>query len=160
VPDWISLPELSTPQNRYNLERAMREGIAPARLRTLRSLIFNDLAFSFYNQVEAAKIALSSQGAAVIEMDDKNINLWELYTRSQFEMDIQAYEEQVEKILLDTLANSGLEPGQIDAIVKTGGSSSIPLFTNMLERVFGKEKVRETNPFSSVVAGLAIKAGT
>jgi hypothetical chaperone protein len=160
VSEWTVLPELATPLNRNLLEKTIRENIAPVQLRSLQALLYNDLAFSFYNQVEAAKIALSSQGAAVIEMDDKNINLWELYTRSQFEMDIQAYEEQVEKILLDTLANSGLEPGQIDAIVKTGGSSSIPLFTNMLERVFGKEKVRETNPFSSVVAGLAIKAGT
>jgi len=42
--------------------------------------------------------------------------------------------------------------------VKTGGSSSIPLFTGMLVRIFGEEKVKESNAFSSVVAGLAIKA--
>ncbi len=65
----------------------------------------------------------------------------------------------MEQILLDTLARSGLEPGQIDAVVKTGGSSSIPLFTGMLARIFGAEKVKSSNAFSSVVAGLAIKAG-
>jgi molecular chaperone DnaK (HSP70) len=42
--------------------------------------------------------------------------------------------------------------------VKTGGSSSIPLFTEMLVRIFGKEKVKQSNSFTSVVAGLAIKA--
>jgi hypothetical protein len=42
--------------------------------------------------------------------------------------------------------------------VKTGGSSSIPLFMGMLARIFGAEKVKESNAFSSVVAGLAIKA--
>jgi molecular chaperone DnaK (HSP70) len=42
--------------------------------------------------------------------------------------------------------------------VKTGGSSNIPLFTGMLARIFGAEKVKESNSFSSVVAGLAIKA--
>jgi molecular chaperone DnaK (HSP70) len=61
--------------------------------------------------------------------------------------------------LLDTIAKSGLEPGQIDAVVKTGGSSSIPLFTEMLAHLFGREKVKESNAFTSVVAGLAIKAG-
>jgi molecular chaperone DnaK (HSP70) len=62
--------------------------------------------------------------------------------------------------LLDTIAKSGLEPGEIDAVVKTGGSSNIPLFTEMLTRIFGKEKVKASNSFTSVVAGLAIKAGT
>ena len=47
---------------------------------------------------------------------------------------------------------------EIDAVVKTGGSSNIPLFTGMLVRLFGVEKVKESSSFSSVVAGLAIKA--
>jgi molecular chaperone DnaK (HSP70) len=109
--------------------------------------------------VEAGKIALSNDGATVISLEDKDIALWELYTRSQFETDIYSYLVDVEKVLLDTIAKSGLEPGEIDAVVKTGGSSSIPLFTDMLIRIFGKHKVKETNAFTSVVAGLAIKAG-
>ncbi len=159
IPDWMALPELATPQNRNVLEKAIRAGLAPARLKALQALIYNDLAFTFYNRVEAAKIALSEQGASVISLADRDIPLWELYTRSQFEADIQEYTGPVEQTLLDTLAESGLEPGEIDAVVKTGGSSSIPLFTGMLVRLFGAEKVKTSNAFSSVVAGLAIRAG-
>lgn len=158
VPDWTALPELSTPQNRYNLDAAIQNGIAPSRLRTLKALIFNDLAFSFYNQVEAAKIALSDQGAAVIALSGQNMDLWELYTRMQFEKDIAEHREQIQKIVLDTVAASGLEPEQMDAVVKTGGSSSIPAFTQMLAGIFGAEKIKSSNTFSSVVAGLAIRA--
>lgn len=158
VPDWVALPDLSTPQNRYNLEHAIQKGIAPARLKTLQSLIFNDLAFSFYNQVESAKIALSSQGATVIELVEKDINLWELYTRFQFEKDIHANQTQIEKVLLDTIVASGLEPEEIDVVVKTGGSSNIPVFSQMLQTIFGAERVIASNPFSSVTAGLAIRA--
>lgn len=158
VPDWIALPELSTPQNRYSLEQAIQAGNSPARLKTLESLIFNDLAFSFYNKVEAAKIALSSQGATVIELHDRDIDLWELYTRHQFEQDIAEYQEQIEKVLVDTLKVSGLGPHEIDAVVTTGGSSNIPSFNRMLGRIFGPEKIVASNTFSSVVAGLAIKA--
>ena len=128
-------------------------------MKALESLIYNDLAFTFYNRVEAAKIALSSEGATVISLEDKDIALWELYARYQFESDIRHYLTDVEKVLLDTVAQSGLEPAQIDAVVKTGGSSSIPLFTDMLARIFGVEKVKASSQFSSVVAGLAIKAG-
>jgi hypothetical chaperone protein len=158
IPDWMALPELGTPQNRNTLEKAIQAGIAPARLKALESLIYNDLAFTFYNRVEAAKIALSSEGATVISMEDKDIALWELYARHQFETDIRHYLSQVEKVLLDTIAESGLEPPDIDAVVKTGGSSGIPLFSGMLARIFGQEKLKASSQFSSVVAGLAIKA--
>ncbi|HLO30874.1 MAG TPA: Hsp70 family protein, partial [Anaerolineales bacterium] len=158
VPDWMALPYLGTPINKNILEKAIRAGIAPVQVRALQGLIYNDLAFTFYNRVEAGKIALSSEGATIVSLEDKDIALWELYTRHQFETDIQHYLIDVEKVLLDTIARSGLEPGEIDAVVKTGGSSNIPLFTEMLRRIFGKEKVKESSSFTSVVAGLAIKA--
>jgi hypothetical chaperone protein len=158
IPDWMALPELGTPINRTVLHKAIQAKIAPVRLKALEQLIYNDLAFTFYNRVEAGKIALSKEGATVISLEDKNIALWEMYTRHQFEADIRNYLSEVEKVLLDTIAKSGLEPGQIDAVVKTGGSSNIPLFTDMLARVFGADKVKESNALSSVVGGLAIKA--
>ncbi len=159
VPDWMALPELGTPINRNILKKAIQAKIAPVRLKALEGLIYNDLAFTFYNRVEAGKITLSKEGATVISLEDKNIALWDMYTRHQFESDIHHYLVDVEKVLLDTIAKSGLETSQIDAVVKTGGSSNIPLFTGMLTKIFGAEKVKESNSFSSVVAGLAIKAG-
>jgi hypothetical chaperone protein len=158
IPDWMALPEMGTPINKNILDKAIHAGTAPVQMKALQGLIYNDLAFTFYNRVEAGKIALSNDGATIISLEDKDIALWELYTRSQFEIDIQHYLVEVEKVLLDTIAKSGLEPAQIEAVVKTGGSSSIPLFTQMLTRIFGKEKVKESNAFTSVVAGLAIKA--
>jgi hypothetical chaperone protein len=158
IPDWMALPELGTPVNRNILEKAIQKKIAPVRLKALEGLIYNDLAFTFYNRVEAGKIALSKDGATVISLEDKNIALWDMYTRHQFESDIHHYLLDVEKVLLETITRSGLEPRQIDAVVKTGGSSNIPLFTGMLAKIFGTDKVKESNSFSSVVAGLAIKA--
>jgi hypothetical chaperone protein len=158
IPDWMALPYLGTPINKNILEKAIRAGTAPIQLKALQGLIYNDLAFTFYNRVEAGKITLSNDGATIISLEDKDIALWELYTRHQFETDIYGYLIDVEKVLLETIAKSGLEPGEIDAVVKTGGSSNIPLFTEMLTRIFGAEKVKASNAFTSVVAGLAIKA--
>ena len=160
IPDWMALPEMATPINKNFLEKAIQARVAPVRLKALEHLIYNDLAFTFYNRVEAGKIALSNEGATVISLEDKDIALWELYARSQFEADIQHYVVDVERILLETIARSGLDIEEIDAVVKTGGSSNIPLFTGMLARLFGAEKVKESNSFSSVVTGLAIKAAT
>jgi hypothetical chaperone protein len=158
VSDWMALPYLGTPINKNILEKAIQAGTAPIQLKALQRLIYDDLAFTFYNRVEAGKIALSNEGATIISLEDKDIALWELYTRHQFETDIYHYLIDVEKVLLDTIATSGLEPGEVDAVVKTGGSSNIPLFTEMLTRIFGAEKVKQSSAFTSVVAGLAIKA--
>lgn len=158
VPDWIALPELSTPQNRQRLEDAIRRGTAPARLKALQSLIFKDMAFSFYSRVELAKIALSSQGVVEILLLEKDLDLWELYSRQQFEKDIQDERQQIEQFLRQTIAASGLTPAQIDAVVKTGGSSNIPVFTELLASIFGPQKIIASDTFSSVTSGLAIRA--
>ncbi len=158
IPDWASLPDLSTPMAKAQLEHAILSGEGPVRLKALQALIFNDLAFSFYNMVEATKIALSTQGVVVASLKEKDLDIWELYTRKQFEKDIQEHSEQIEQVLKETVAASGLETQQIDAVVKTGGSSNIPLFTEMLGRLFGPEKVTASDVFNSVTAGLAIKA--
>ncbi len=158
IPDWAALPELSTPIAREVLKRAIEHGEAPVRLKALESLIFNDLAFTFYNLVESTKIALSDEGAKVAGLSEKNLDIWELYTRFQFEKDIREFREQIESTLLDTLSASGLEPGQIDAVVKTGGSSNIPVFSAMLGKIFGERRVKSSDVFNSVTAGLAIRA--
>jgi molecular chaperone DnaK (HSP70) len=91
-------------------------------------------------------------------MKEKDLDIWELYTRSQFEKDIQEHRQQIEKVLLDTVSTSSLDPEQIDAVVKTGGSSNIPVFSDMLGKIFGNDKVKASDVFNSVTAGLAIKA--
>jgi hypothetical chaperone protein len=141
LPDWAALPELSTPRAKAELERAIQAGEASVRLKALEALIFNDLAFSFYNMIEATKITLSSRGVAVASMKEIDLDIWELYTRSQFEKDIREHRQQIEQVLMDTVTASGLEPGQIDAVVKTGGSSNIPVFSLLLERIFGSDRV-------------------
>ena len=158
VPDWIALPDLSTPQTRQRLEDALQRGVGAARLKALQTLIFQDAAFSFYNQVELSKIGLSSQGVVEIRLLEKGLDLWELYCRAQFEKDIQEEYEQIEKFLRQTVAEAGLPPGQIDAVVTTGGSSNIPLFINLLGQMFGREKIKAADTFSSVTSGLAIRA--
>jgi hypothetical chaperone protein len=158
VSDWQVLPQLSTPEMKHRLERAIARSRAAPRLKALEALIFNDLAFQFYNQVESAKIELSGQGSTVIAMEGEDIHLWELLTRLQFEQDIRAYRSLIEKCLLETLDRSGLELEEIDSVIRTGGSSNVPCFIAMLDSIFGPAKVKATNIFSSVASGLAIRA--
>ena len=158
VSDWMTLPELSVPKARLKLEQAIQDGQAPVQLKALQSLIFNDLAFSFYNAVERGKIELSDRGVTVVGMQERDIDIWELYTRWQFERDISSYQARIEEVLLNVVDQSGLEMEQIDAVVKTGGSSNIPLFSDMLAGIFTPQRVKTSDAFGSVAAGLGLKA--
>jgi hypothetical chaperone protein len=158
IADWQVLPQMSTPEMKNRLEKATVKSSRPARLKALDALIFNDLAFQFYNKVESAKIELSKQSSSVISITDEDIHLWELLTRLQFEDDINPMFIRIEKCLMETIASSGLDVGEIDSVIRTGGSSNIPCFIGMLNRIFGPGKVKASNMFSSVVSGLAIKA--
>ena len=158
ISDWQVLPQLSTPTMKHRLEQAIHKGLAAVRLQALQALIFNDLSFQFYNRVEAAKIALSDLPAAVLRMEAEDIHIWEMLTRLQFEQDIAGHYQKIERCLLDTLSASGLKPGQIDSVIRTGGSSSVPCFIEMLNRIFSPDKVKTSSLFGSVTGGLAIRA--
>lgn len=122
-------------------------------------ILINNYAIRLYDEVEWAKIALSSEHFATIQLTGEDIDVWQPIARTQFEAIIAAETHRIETCLLDTLERSGLEAREIDAVVRTGGSAQIPRFVELLGRVFGPDKVVLTEIFSGVTAGLAIRAG-
>ena len=76
----------------------------------------------------------------------------------QFERLIARHVENVEANIDEVLLKSGLNADQIQAVIRTGGSSEIPAFIRMLGSKFGHDRLRPLNPFETIVGGLAIKA--
>ena len=136
---------------------AQISGSHPARVRALESLLVNNYAIRLIDEVERAKIALSTAPFDVIHLTGDDIDVWQPLTRSQFETLIANATRRIEDCLTDTVERSGLEPDEIDAVVRTGGSAQIPCFIEMMERIFGPEKVVLSDVFSSVTSGLAIR---
>jgi molecular chaperone DnaK (HSP70) len=152
------VPELSRPENLHFLELAQITGSHPARVRALESLLINNYAIRLIDAVERAKVALSAAHFTLIRLTGEDIDIWQPVTRSQFEALITDATRRVETCLLDTLARSGLGLEEIDAVVRTGGSAQIPCFIDMMERIFGPDKVVLSDVFNSVTAGLAVRA--
>jgi len=157
--NWQTIPELLRPETLHFLRLARMTSSHPKQIKALESLIINNYAIRLYDEVERAKIALSSAYFDAIQLKGEDIDLWQPITRAQFEALIATETRRIEACLLDTLERSGLDPEQIDAVVRTGGSAQIPRFVEMLGRVFGPEKVVLSDVFSGVTAGLAIRAG-
>jgi len=155
---WQTIPELNRPETLHFLQLAQITGSHPARVRALESLLVNNQAIRLIDEVERAKVALSTAYFTLVRLAGQDMDVWQPLTRSQFEALIAEATRRIEGCLLDTLARSGLEVDEIDTVVRTGGSAQIPCFIELLGRMFGPEKVVLSDVFSGVTAGLAIRA--
>jgi hypothetical chaperone protein len=155
---WQEIPALSTPKTLRLFDEAQRTGDHPSRIRALESLVVNNYGFAVFDAVEQAKRELSDGFSAVVRLQAKDIDVWQMLTRAQFEAIIANHRRAILERVDDTVERSGLAPNQIDAVVRTGGSSQIPCFIAMLAEQFGAEKLHLENTFSGVTAGLAIRA--
>ncbi len=155
---WQEIPALSAPATLRLLDEAQRTGNHPARIHALESLVVNHYGFAMFDAVEQAKQELSDMYCAVIRLWAKDIDVWQLLTRMQFEAIIANHRRSISERVRDVVERSGLEPEEIEAVVRTGGSAQIPCFVAMLAEQFGADKLRLENTFSGVTAGLAIRA--
>ena len=155
---WQEIPALSKPETLQMLDEAQRTGSHPSRVQALESLVVNNYGFALFDVVEQAKCELSEGFHAVVRLQAQDIDVWQLLTRAQFETLIVGHRRKIAGCVQDTVRRSGLRPDEIDAVVRTGGSSQIPCFVALLADQFGAEKLRLENTFSGVTAGLAIRA--
>lgn len=154
---WYSIPSLNNPDIMDFLQRAKYKSSDPEALERLIYLIKTNVGFEVYEAIERAKKQLSECLEAQITYHDGPIDLDVKITRNEFEEIIKPRVEEIEQVVLKTLEKAKLEPGQIDKVVRTGGSSLIPVFANMLEKTFGKEKITLFETFTSIAAGLALE---
>jgi hypothetical chaperone protein len=156
--EWQTLILLNRPDILKFLSEAEHTADHPEQIRSLTSLISNNYGLLMFDEVERAKIELSSLDRTAIRLDAKGLRIEEPLRRQGFEHAIQREAAEIAACVDDTLAAAGLRPGQIDAVLRTGGSSLIPLFQRMLEDRFSPDRVKAVDEFTGVTAGLAIAA--
>jgi len=155
---WDGLASLATLEIRGFLHRMQSDCSVPARLYALESLIFNFYGFALFETVEQVKRQLSTTPFDALRFTGRDIDLWEFVTRSQFESYIRGDWRRIQDAVRDVTERSGLLPQEIDAVVRTGGSSSIPAFVRILEDIFDPSAIQERPVYTTVVNGLAMYA--
>jgi molecular chaperone DnaK len=116
--------------------------------------------------VEAAKVRLSSEKSAVIEIlgllkdaDGDILDVEVELTREQFETLLEPFAERAAELTRAVLASIQFEPDLIDRVVMVGGSSYIPLIVNKMKGLFGEDKVLvHKRPLLAIAEGAAILA--
>ncbi len=156
--NWQELMLLQRTESLEKLQQIERTSRQPLKLRALVNLITSHYGLKMYDLAETVKRTLSAQTHTAIKFDGPGFSVRDMLTRAEFERlirsDIRAISERLDSVLDE----AGLTPDQIDAVIRTGGSSQIPAFIDLLETRFGADKVRELDAFGSVTAGLGIIA--
>ena len=156
--NWQDMLTLQRPGTLEAIEQIEGTAEKPGQIRALRHLISSSYGLKMYDTVEAVKRQLSSANRAAIRLEGDNFDIYEPVTRTDFERVIQPEVDTIDAYLDTMLAQAELSNNDIDRVIRTGGSSQIPVFIDLLERRFGAEKVGSIDTFNSVTSGLGIIA--
>ncbi|PVG04284.1 heat shock protein 70 [Serendipita vermifera] len=130
--------------------------------RTGRDLTRNEWAMSrLKREVERAKMALSSQSSASIELDalDDGNDFSYTLSRAKFEELNKELFEKTMKTVERVLQEANVNKTNVDEIILIGGSTRIPKIQTMVKDYFNKEPNKSINPDEAVAYGAAIQGG-
>ncbi len=156
--NWTLAYELNRPDLRGVILEGMREkGESRQRLERLWELVTRNHAYRVFQAVERAKVRLSDEQCAAIEVPE--LGLRRELRRGELEQAIAGLLEEVGACVDEAVERSGVPAEEIGLVARTGGSSRIPAVIRLLEERF-PGRVVEHAPFSSIAAGLALAAHT
>jgi hypothetical chaperone protein len=156
-PDLLSLSGVRWILTSKTAQLDLSESKAPAA-RLFERIIFGGFAYGFYRAIESAKIALSSQEQTAVRFVRPGININIPLMREEFESLIESDLAIIQEVISATLDQAGVPAEDINLVLRTGGSGSIPAFVRQLNQRFGFQKVEARPAFTSVVHGLGLRS--
>jgi hypothetical chaperone protein len=154
--NWQTMPLLSRPHFMKVLNEYRADN--PAAIDALITLVTRNLGFQLFREIEQTKIRLSEALSTPLTFEQSGIHIRETITRYKFEELIAPEIEAVEAGVRQILHDASIKPEQVDVVLRTGGTSAVPVFTDLLSEIFDRHKLRSLELLTSVVGGLAIAA--
>lgn len=165
IPAWFSTGLSNLDRFKYLLTNPLTfnvlnalEGLDPRAGALVRSIITGGQAYPFYKAIEKAKMDLSNSFTSSIEFHPPQGDLSISLSRAELDLIVAPYIKTVEAQIVKALTGARITPQQVKTVLRTGGSSRLSAFVELLERLFGRVKVREREPFTTVAYGLGIVA--
>jgi molecular chaperone DnaK len=137
-----------------DIDRAFIESMLPERLRGARAVWS-----SVRHAAEAAKRRLSESETVVIKLDLNGEHIRCTLTRTELERLATPLIDRTLDCCRRALADAGLTPADLDAIVLVGGSTRMPLVRQRVKDFFGRDPLCSLNPDEVVALGAAVQAG-
>lgn len=157
---WQTMSDLSRPNHLDRIIQFKRESAPSVKpiMNALETLVTQNLGYQLFRTIERTKRELSTAPMSKLDFEHGPIKIHEIITRDRFEQMIARELAAAEAGVREVMDDAGVTPDDIDVVLRTGGSSAVPAFVNMLAGIFGMDKLRELAPLVSVVGGMAVIA--
>lgn len=155
---WQTIPALTRPENLQVIRRGIQYGDDRMAFKALETLATKNYGFALFQAIEQAKRELSQQLTSTIRLQLEEIPLAVELSRDEFNRLIGEERSTVRAGIREVIAAAGLKAEEIDVVVATGGSSSIPAFQALLQSEFPGAEMVLSDLFGSITGGLAIHA--
>jgi hypothetical chaperone protein len=160
VSNWHQLAMLKEAKNIKLLHdlSLLTKGNAKQGIEWLLVLIRENLSYFLYQNIAETKASLSSTESALFKFVRSPIDIIELIERSSFESWIVEPLVKIQHCVEEVLRQGGVTHADVHKVFLTGGSAFVPAVRRVFSSLFGSEKIAGGNEFTSVAAGLALKA--
>ena len=155
---WHHLSFLKAKDTMNMLASVKAQALEPRKIEALIHLVNEDLGYHLHQAVQKTKCDLSTQSSARFHLSDGFLEVDAVAERSCFEGWIAEELAAIEGCVDSLLRNSGVLPQEVNMVFLTGGSSFVPAVRRIFESRFGADRIRAGHEFTSVAAGLALKA--
>lgn len=153
---WEKMNFLDTLRMKLNIEKSYQYSGKDHRVKNLQILISENLGYSFFKEIEKAKIMLTHEEKAELSFQNHGIQIEEEVTLTEFKDEIIAQNlSKIEGYLDQFLEEKGISKDEIDVVFMTGGTSLIKPLNQIFKDKFGEAKLKSGDNFNSVAMGLA-----
>lgn len=153
---WHELALMKGSADLRELRELARSALVPEPLGDFIDIVEQDLGFSLYRAVSAAKVALSSADSVEFRFVEGGIDIGATIARSDFESWICEDLERIEAAVDQALAQAKIAPVEVEKVFLTGGTSFVPAVQRLFVERFGAEKLLSADQFESIAFGLAM----
>ncbi|WP_426323773.1 Hsp70 family protein [Pseudoduganella sp. R-43] len=152
---WHTINQAYTRKMQAQLTEMIRDAREPAKLERLQHLIVERAGHWLALKVEEAKIGLSTEDQVQLGLERFGPPVLLEVTRSGFDSAVEHLVSSVGATVTQLLADAGVQPGQVDTIFFTGGSSGVRLLRERIAALVPGARRVEGDLFGSIGAGLA-----
>ncbi|MCF8323768.1 MAG: Hsp70 family protein [Leadbetterella sp.] len=153
---WEKMNFLDTLRMKLSIEKSYQYSGKDHRVKNLQILISENLGYSFFKEIEKAKIMLTHEEKTELSFQNHGIDIEEEVSLIEFKDEIIAQNlSKIEEYLDRFLEEKGIAIESIDVVFMTGGTSLIKPLNQIFKDKFGEDKLKSGDNFNSVAMGLA-----
>lgn len=155
---WHRINSLYTPKKATELKHLLADADRADLIGRLVHVIAARAGHGLAMEVEATKIALSSNEAHRMVLKPLTGGPNPLAARSRFEAVLEPGLARIARLIAEVLGQGGLAPGAVGTVFLTGGSSDLPALRALVARSCPGVRIATGDMLGSVGAGLALEA--